>query len=101
MKRYFGKRYLYNFLKEHGYDVPKMKDLKYEFYRGREWLRTFFEEVELFSPNRRVIYVTIYEDTENRRKILKHSEYVDGVLNYQKKNGEVTVMFGKPYEVSE
>ncbi len=91
-KRYFGKRYLYNFLKEHGYDVPKMKDMLYEFYHGDERLIDLWEEkIKLYSPTRRVIYVTIYENTDTGQNELEYSKYVDGVLNYQVKNGETTV----------
>ena len=57
--KYHGKKYLYNFLKAHGYNVPKMREMNYEFYRGSEWLKTLWNEIELFSFSRGVIYLTL------------------------------------------
>lgn len=95
--KYHGKRYLYDFLKEHGYDVPAMQYMKYKQYRGCEWLKYF--EIDLYSPARGVIFVTIYGEDENSGKFQKeYSKYVDGVLDYQKINGKTTIMFGKAYE---
>lgn len=94
---YHGKRYLYNFLKEHGYDVPKMKEMQYYNHRGSEWLKTDLEDIELYSPSRGVIYVTINDiddETCDKHKA-EYSEYVNGVLNYQEKNNTITVMGGK------
>ena len=98
--KYHGKKYLYNFLKAHGYNVPKMREMNYEFYRGSEWLKTLWNEIEVFSPSRGVIYVTLNDiDDETAAKTqAEYSKYVDGVLTYQTKNGKTTIMFGKPYE---
>jgi hypothetical protein len=38
--QYYGKKFLYNFLKSKGYKVPMMKHMEYEKYRGTEWLKT-------------------------------------------------------------
>ena len=98
--KYNGKRYLYNFLKEHGYKVPKMKEFNYEFYRGTEWLKSWFREIEVYSPVRRVVYVTIneYDEETDEKKCAEYSKYIDGVLNYQTKYGKCTIMNGKPYK---
>ncbi len=106
---YYGKKYLYNFLNER-YDIteilkdygikPKMKDFNYQFYRGDEWLKSFAEEIEIYSPCRGVIYVTLSEidDETGDKHQIEYSKYVDGVLNYQKKCGEILVIRGKPYK---
>lgn len=98
--KYYGKKYLYNFLKDHGYEVPLMKKFNYEFYRGTEWLKTWFNEIHVFSPVRGVIYVTLNEidDGTGKKKEIEYSKYIDGVLEYQTKNGKQTIMFGKPYK---
>lgn len=99
--KYYGKRYLFNFLKEHGYEVPQMKEFCYEFYRGTEWLKTmYFEEIYVNSPARGVIYVTLneFDEETGQKKQVERSKYVDGVLEYQTKHGKQTIMFGKPYE---
>lgn len=99
---YHGKKYLYSFLKERGYEVPKMKEMNYAFYRGAEWLKTWFEEIRVISPCRGVIYVTVnQEDDENTGKKLppiEYSKYVDGNLTYQEKNGNLCLMSGKSIE---
>lgn len=97
--KYHGKRYLYNFLKEHGYNVPKMKEMNYAFYRGSEWIMSAFKEIYVSSPVRNVIYVSLNEiDEETDKKVTtEYSEYVNGVLDYQTINGKQTIMFGKPY----
>lgn len=98
--KYHGKRYLYNFLKAHGYDVPKMREMNYTFYRGSEWLKAFWSEIEVFSPTRGVIYVTLNDiDDETCEKTqAEYSKYVNSTLNYQTKYGKQTIMFGKPYK---
>ena len=94
---YAGKKELYNFLKDKGYEVAKMKEMRYEKYRGTEWLKYY--DLDLYSPCRGVIYVTVYgEDAEGKEFEAERSKYVDGVLNYQTKKGHCTIMFGKPYE---
>ncbi len=98
--KYYGKRYLYNFLKEHGYEVPQLKDFRYEFCRGTEWLKTFYDEIDLYSPERGVIYVTLNEidDETGKKTQVEYSKYKYGILNYQKKRGKITVIAGKPYK---
>lgn len=97
--KYYGKRYLYNFVKKHGYNVPKMREMNYAFYRGSEWIKSAFEEIYVSSPTRGVVYVTLNDiDNETGAKMqAEYSKYVDGVLNYQTINGKQTIMFGKPY----
>ena len=65
MVNYQGKRKLYNFLKAQGFTVPKMKEMQYKFYRGKEWLRC--DEIGLFRnfPN---ITVTTYAYDEEKDK---------------------------------
>lgn len=99
--KYYGKRYLFNFLKDHGYDVPLMKEFIYKFYRGSEWLKTMYlEEIEVYSPARGVVYVTLneFDDETDEKRQAEYSKYVDGVLNYQTKYGKCTIMDGKPYQ---
>lgn len=97
--KYYGKRYLYNFLKEQGYDVPKLKEMSYHFYRGSEWLKSYYEEIKVYSPKRGNICVTLREYDEERECFFEkeYSVYVDGILNYQKKKGNTTVLYGKRY----
>lgn len=97
--KYHGKRYLYNFLKEHGCDVPIMKHMRYEFYRGTEWLKTAFNEIYVNSPTRGVIFVILNEidDETDEKKQVEYSKYVNGVLTYQEMNGKLTIIDGKPY----
>lgn len=107
---YHGKRYLYNFLKERydlsailDYDRPvKMADFNYAKRRGFEWLETAFKEIQLTSPCRDVIYVTINEidDETGKKTQIEYSKYINGVLNYQTKNGKTTIMSGQPYKAA-
>ena len=65
---YFGKRYLYNFLKEHGFEVPKMKEFRYvRRVRGDEILVTVLEEqaFDLFCDKGKAIYISVYERSFN------------------------------------
>lgn len=108
--KYYGKRFLYNFLQEHGYDVNallkdyckeiKMKDFYYTFFRGTEWLKSLCHEIEIYSPCRRVVYVQITKtDDETGEEICaERSKYIDGILDYQTKYGEITILCGKPYK---
>ena len=95
--KYYGKRYLFQFLKNYGYEVPKMKEMIYEKYRGNEWLKTAFEEIRLYSPQRGVIYVTINEidDETGKKTELEYSKYVYGVLDYQTRRGKIRYRDGK------
>ncbi|MCM1440979.1 MAG: hypothetical protein NC131_17525 [Roseburia sp.] len=84
-KRYFGKRYLYNFLKEHGYAVPKMKEMNYKFFRGDEWLETVVsKKIRLYSTQTiGIIAVHTYDYDEDGNKIeTEYSVYSHGDLIY-------------------
>ena len=65
---YLGKTKLYKFLKDKKYNVPKMKDMEYEKYRGSEWLKT--DEIDLWR-NGGKIYVESYRYTDDgeRKKV--------------------------------
>lgn len=95
--KYYGKRYLYQFLDNYCYKVPKMKEMIYEKYCGNEWLKTPFEEIKLYSPSRGVIYVTVnlLDDETGEKTEVEYSKYVHGVLNYQTKRGKVSIIDGK------
>ena len=97
--KYHGKNYLYGFLKEHGYAVPKRKEMEYEFYHGSEWLRGYL--LEAYSPMRDVIYVTVKEECEEREVQVEYSKYVNGLLEYQENRGGITVMYAKEYKPQE
>lgn len=94
--KYHGKKYLYDFLMEHGYTVPNRKEMEYKFYRGSEWLKSFL--LEAYSPMRDVIYVTVKEEHEEREVQIEYSKYVNGVLEYQEKRGRITVMYAREYK---
>lgn len=95
--KYAGKTALYKFLKEHGYDVPKMKDMRYEKYRGTEWLK--YWQLELYSPFRGLIFVFVtHKNDDGITEEIERSNYKNGKLVYQIKNGKCTIMFGKPYQ---
>ena len=97
--KYHGKNYLYGFLKEHGYVVPKRKEMEYKFYRGNEWLCGYL--LEAYSPKRDVIYVTVKEEREEREIQIEYSKYVNGALEYQNKCGVTTIMSGREYKTLE
>ncbi len=61
--KYLGKRYLYNFLKKQGFEIPLMKEFRYVRARGDEIFETVFEEqdIALFCVRGKAIYVSIYE----------------------------------------
>lgn len=81
--RYHGKNYLYNFLKEHGYAVQKRKEMDYNFYRGREWLKG--DLLKAYSPERNVIFVTVKAECEEREIEVEYTMYVNGVIAHQNK----------------
>lgn len=67
MVKYQGKRRLYEFLKAHGFTVPKMKEMGYKFYRGNEWLRC--DEIGLFSAFPNITVSTYAYDEETDKDI--------------------------------
>lgn len=88
--KYYKKTYLYNFLADRGYSVPKKIWMEYEFYRGNEWLRG--DLLEAYSPKRGVIYVTVKENREEREVEVEYSKYENGVLVYQVLDGKRVIL---------
>ena len=94
MIKYYGKRYLYTFLKEHGYNVPHFRDMKYKHSRCNEYLESKpltldygAAGIEVFveSRQRRAIRIWRYELSEDGRPYqVEWSNYYDGVLFDQK-----------------
>ena len=88
---YHGKNYLYDFLKEHGYDVPKLKkEMQYSFFRGSEWLKS--DLLEAWSPKRDVILVTAKREGENHNAELERTQYIKGVIVFKKLNGSYVIV---------
>lgn len=79
---YHGKNYLYNFLKEHGYTVPKRKEMKYRFFRSSEWLESYL--IKAWSPLRDIIFVTVKEECDDRAIEVEYTKFVKGVIVFQK-----------------
>lgn len=105
--KYYGKRYLYNFLKERGYNVPQFSEMEYKCYRGSEWLKSYpltlgYDtvglEVYVDGSQRNVIRVVRNELSEDDIPYqVELSKYVDGDLNYQQLNYRVTFINGLRY----
>lgn len=103
--KYYGKRYLYNFLKEHGYSVPKLKDMEYKYYRGSEWLKSELLvpfsakagiEVYVDSKQCDVFSVTLCElDISGCPREVEFTRYQNGSIRYQVKNGITIFMHGQ------
>lgn len=86
---YQGKRKLYQFLVSHGYNVPKMKEMEYQFYRGSEWLRDFFHEIELYSPHAGRVCVTTYEENSEGKIVANEvCTYLEGNPIYKTIRGK-------------
>lgn len=74
MTNYLGVRKFYSLLKDLGYDIPKLKDMEYRFYRGSEFLDTVLEEisVEAFLQSSNVLTVsrreTVIDSLGNEKK---------------------------------
>ena len=82
---YHGKNYLYDFLKEHGYDVPKRKEMQYSFFRGSELLKS--DRLEAWSPKRDIIFVSVKEDCGEQIKEVEWSKFNKGICEFKKRNG--------------
>lgn len=85
--KYLGKKRMYQFLVDNGYNVPKMKEMSYEFYRGSEWLRVPYGLIDLYCPNGKDLYLSVYEYTneeEYERREIERSHYRDGVCVYKR-----------------
>lgn len=80
--KYHGKIYLYNFLKERGYEVPKRKEMTYSFFRGAEWLKS--DLLEAWSPKREMIFVRVKEDRGEEDVEIEWSQYINGVCIFKK-----------------
>ncbi len=90
MMRYQGKKKLYEFLVSHGYIVSKMKDCKYQFYHGSEWIKDYDSNIELYSPSTNVVFVTVTEiDEEDRIHEIERCRYDCGELVYKTVRGKI------------
>lgn len=89
MIKYQGKKRLYEFLVSHGYEVPKMKEMEYTFYHGREWLKDRHNEIELYAESSLSIYVTtFYERLDGKIAGDEHIHYFDGKIIYKSIRGK-------------
>ena len=92
MKKYQGKKRLYEFLLSHGYDVPKMKEMKYKFYRGSEWLKDWYNGIELYANAPHSIYGTWYEvDDKGKNKEIERTRYLHGECVYKTIRGKCVI----------
>lgn len=57
MIKYLGKKFLYNFLKDQGRPMPKLKDCYYAKWRGDEWLKT--DDYWLTCFNGKKLHLTV------------------------------------------
>ena len=57
--KYLGKKYLYNFLKDQGFSIPKLKDFYYAKWRGDEWIRG--EKFFVMSYLGKAISIDVFE----------------------------------------
>lgn len=87
---YHGKNYLYDFLKKHGYDVPKRKEMRYSFHRGSEWLKS--DLLEAWSPKREMIFVSVKEGRGGQIKEVEWSKYNSGICEFKKLNGSYVIV---------
>ena len=87
---YHGKNYLYDFLKKHGYDVPKRKEMQYSFFRGSEWLKS--DLLEAWSPKREMIFVSVKEDRGEQIKEVEWSKFNKGICEFKKLNGSYVIV---------
>lgn len=101
--KYLGKRYLYNFLKEQGFEIPLMKEFRYVRACGDEIFETVLEEndVTLFCVRGVAIYISVYErfidsDWNSKRVEVKRLAYhLDEnsmwIKHYECENGKIIV----------
>ena len=88
MVKYQGKRRLYEFLKTQGFTVPKMKEMKYEFYHGNEWLRC--DEIGLFGTFSNMTVTTYaYDEEEDKDIEVGFFSYRNGECVYKRERTTV------------
>lgn len=88
--KYQGKRRLYEFLKSHGYEVPKLSEMEYSTYRGSEWLKSL--EIEVYARSGACVFVTTYEyNEEGERKEKGYVSYRAGEAVYKTERGKRVV----------
>ncbi|MBQ4269195.1 MAG: hypothetical protein IJB97_06050 [Clostridia bacterium] len=56
--KYHGKKWLYEFLRDKGYAIPKLKDFYYAKWRGDEWIRG--DEFFVMSYLGKAISLTVF-----------------------------------------
>jgi predicted small metal-binding protein len=95
--KYYGKRYLYHFLKSHGYALPKMKETIYKKYGSAEWLTaqcSGYSTLQLYSLGYNCrFHVFVYEDGEDKEVQVLHREYIHGELEWE--DNQRVKTFGK------
>ncbi len=105
--KYYGKRYLYNFLKKCGYTLPKMNELVYSRYCGSEWIKSeplAFDsakvaiEAYVNGNQRGVIRVTLCQlDMSGCPHEIEYSKFINGALDYQELNHKIVIINGQYY----
>lgn len=76
--KYFGKRYLHNFLTAQGFEPPKMKDFEYDKSRGDEWIENVAcnqKKFDLFCIHQKVMYLSVFEYDDSTDKYYKTECY--------------------------
>ncbi len=74
--KYFGKRYLHNFLTAQGFEPPKMKDFEYGKNRGDEWIKTDDEKkFDLFCVRQKAMYLSVFEYDDSTDKDYETERY--------------------------
>ncbi len=79
MIKYQGKKQLYEFLVSHGYEVPKMKEMEYTFYHGREWLKFYdyndlLKQMQAYLKRSNNIPISTLKSRDGKRKWLTPKE---------------------------
>ena len=77
MIKYQGKRKLYEFLKTHGFAVPNIKEMQYDFYRGSEWIKC--DEINLFAHSPKYMTVSTFICDEENGKMIEVGRF--GYMN--------------------
>jgi elongation factor P--beta-lysine ligase len=94
--KYYGKRYLYKFLLEHGFQLPKPIEMEYYKSRGTELFETRnavelpYSSLELIAdPKVSRIAVYVYDYTEDDVRYTKtYKVYKNGMLHFSEERNE-------------
>ena len=76
--KYHGKKWLYAFLRDKGYAIPKLKDFYYAKWRGDEWIKSCWGEFFVMCYNGTAISISetaIDEETGDRVCELTNTMY--------------------------